>query len=108
MDVNFMETVLVELKALQSDSLGYVNYVFENLEDSNVWTKYIWCVRYPNWQCRDLNITDKGYLTYELHNAGIDKWYNGDSFVYFKTTHYQFINFIDKPTNNEINEEIIL
>lgn len=110
MDVNSLKrnTVLAQLKAIQNDTLGYVQYIFENLEEKSIWSKYIWCVRFPNWQCRDIQIDDIGYLTYEMHNAGVDKWYDGDKFIPYKYSGYQFLNFIDKPIKIDKNETIIL
>ena len=110
MDANSLKrnTVLAQLKAIQNDTLGYIQYIFENLEEKSIWSKYIWCVRFPNWQCRDIQIDDIGYLTYELHNAGVDKWYDGDKFIPYKYSGYQFLNFIDKPIKIDKNETIIL
>lgn len=110
MDVNYIkvQTVLAKLRAKAHDSLGYIQYVFENIEEQSIYSKYIWCVRFPNWQCKDLVIDREGFLTFELHYAGIDKYFDGREFKYYNYTCNQFINFIDKPTKEEINETIIL
>lgn len=109
-DVSFSgrNTIYVKLKAKQVDCLDYTQYVFENLEEKSSWLKYVWCVRFPNWQCRDINIGDIGYLTYEMHQAGVDKWFDGSEFIPYKYTCYQFLNFIDKPINIDKHETIIL
>lgn len=93
---------LTKLIASNRDSLDYITYVFKNLED-NIPSrlKYIMCVRYPNWNSKNLKLGDKGYLHYEEVRAGIDKWYNGKEMVPYKYDAVQFIKFIPLQTEKE-------
>ena len=35
------------------------------------------CVRWPNWECRQLKNGESGYLDFKEVRAGIDTWYDG-------------------------------
>lgn len=85
--------------AKENDSLGYTTYVFEILDEDdkkNLDTKYIMCTRWPNWDHRELKIGEIGYLSFKVIQAGIDKWFDGSSFIPYKYTNIQFERFIDK------------
>lgn len=101
-----MTTVLAKLMAQCEETGGYINYVFRNLETEDVYDKYILCTMYPNWDHRIINLEDIGYLTYEVHIAGADKYFDGEKFLPYRYTGIQFIKFIDKP--NETSKNIIL
>lgn len=97
-------TVLCKLVVKQEDSLGYINYVFQLLEDEEIKrldTKYILTTRYPNWDHYDININEIGYLTFVEIRAGIDKWFNGKEMVPYNYNNIQFIKFIKKPRKKE-------
>lgn len=103
-----MTTILGVLVAIQHDTLGYINYVFRliNKEAQQIHkTEFITCVRYPNWNCRDIKIGDAGYIHINDITAGIDKWYDGKTMIPYKYNHTQFIKFI--PTG-ESEDECIL
>lgn len=100
-------TYYVKLIAQQFDSLGYINYVFENLEYNNIDNHYIMCVRFPNWDQIPININDVGYLNIKYVEAGIDKWYNGTDFVPYKYTNVIFIKFIHEKNNIDKDNIII-
>lgn len=87
-------TYHVKFVAECSDSLGYSNYVFENLEYSNIDDQYIMCVRFPNWNQHAFNIGDHGFVTVRYVREGIDKWYDGNEFVTYKYTNIIFLKFI--------------
>ena len=90
---------LVRLIANDRDSLDYVTYVFKNLEDDvTPQTRYIMCVKYPNWDSKKLKMGDEGYLHYEEIRAGLDKWYDGNSMVPYKYNTVQFIKFVPRET----------
>lgn len=44
--------------------MGYITYVFKNLEDTSFGKKYCMVTRWPNWQCGNIEIGESGYLTY--------------------------------------------
>lgn len=95
-----------KLVATSCDCMGYTTYVFEDLEYRDYDYKYIMCVRFPNWNQSPISINDIGFVTVRYVQAGIDKWYNGDSFDTYKYTNIIFMKFInEKPMidNLEIN-----
>lgn len=103
-----MKTILAKLLAKQNDSFGYVTYIFRNTETEDIFDKYMMCTQYPNWQHRMLELGEVGYLTYEEHLAGYDKWFDGNNMRYYNYTHIQFIKFIDKPKEEDNFKELIL
>ena len=93
---------LCKLVAKEIDSLGYITYVFENLEEYAIEiSKYVFCIRYPNWDHRNLELGDVGYLNYQEIRAGVDKWFNGTEMVPYNYNSVQFIKFIAKPEDKE-------
>lgn len=100
-------TVLAQLVAEHNDSLDYVTYVFKCLEDDvAILSRYIMCIRYPNWDHRRIELEEVGYLTFEEIRAGVDKWYDGENMIPYKYNTIQFINFIEKP--NSISHEYVI
>lgn len=92
-------TVFVKLIASSTDPFGYITYVFELLDDCDIETwkyKHLTCVRYPNWQCRQLKIGDTGFVEVNIVKAGIDTWYNGEKQIPYKNNAKQFLRFIEK------------
>lgn len=102
-------TILAKLVAIQNEPLGFINYVFEiiNQPEQEIHkTKYIDCVRYNNWQCRDLKLNDAGYVVIERVEAGKDTWFDGINLNFYKSTHNHFIKFI--PCGESREEEYVL
>lgn len=100
-------TTLCKLVAAETDSLGYTTYVFENLEEYAIkWSKYVLCVRYPNWDHRFLSLGEIGYLTFEEIRAGVDTWYNGKRMIPYKYNAIQFLKFVEKP--EELSHEYVM
>lgn len=98
-----MKTILAKLIETSEDLFGYITYVFEILEEEEIKfseSKYLMCVRYPNWDHRSLNKGEVGYLKYNEVKAGLDTWYDGKTFVPYKYNDIQFLKFI-KKTNEE-------
>lgn len=92
-----MITILSVLVGKLDEGLGYTTYVFQNLEESKWDTKYKMVTRCPNWEHRDINIGEEGFLTYDDHIAGEDKWFDGKNMQFYRYTMSQFIKFIAKP-----------
>lgn len=91
-------TILAQLVASDADSLGYITYVFKCLEDDVAsLSRYIMCVRYPNWNHRHVKLGEVGFLTVEEVRAGTDTWYDGMKMIPYKYNAIQFLKFIDKP-----------
>lgn len=93
--------VLAKLIASEPDSLGYTTYVFKRLEDCAESSKYIMCVRYPNWEHKKLKLGDIGFLHCEEIRAGVDKWFDGKQMVPYNYNTVQFIKFVYKPEDEE-------
>lgn len=92
----------VQLLAIRESQ--YTVYVFKNLEDG----EYIMCTRLPNWKTPNINISDIGYLQYQIVKAG-DVYYdpNTDQKIKYNYSNIYFINFIDEKELVK-NKEIIL
>lgn len=96
-----------KLLTFNEDAGGYITYVFENLDPCDLLHKYLMCVRFPRWQCDNINIGDCGYIKYRQVEAGVDKWYdsNIDKYVPYKYTDIHFLDFI---LEKEKQDNIIL
>lgn len=93
---------LCKLVAAETDSLGYITYVFENLEEYAIkWSKYILCIRYPNWDHRKIELEEVGYLNCVEIRAGIDTWFDGEKMIPYKYNGTQFIKFVEKPKEED-------
>ena len=101
-----MITIFCKLIAKEHDLYGYTTYVFENLEDSSFGKKYVMVTRWPNWQHRNLELEETGYLTYKEVIAGEDTWFDGTKFIPYNYTNIIFIKFVKKEDN--LNKDIIL
>lgn len=99
-----METTLGRLIAKESDTCGYITYVFKILDKSErirLGSKYIMCVQFPNWEHRELFVGDTGYLNYKVITAGIDQWYDGNNLKFYRYNMVQFIKFVNKPVSKK-------
>lgn len=83
-------TYHVKLVAKQADGMGYTTFVFMNLDNN----EYIMCVMFPNWEQSYINLDDKGFVTTRYVEAGVDKWYDGTTFIPYKYTNIIFLKFI--------------
>lgn len=93
-------TILTQLVASFVDIQEYTTYVFKCLEDDvAVLSRYIMCIKYPNWNHSKIELGDVGYLVCEEIKAGIDKWYDGNKMIPYKYNAIQFLKFIKKPEN---------
>jgi hypothetical protein len=89
-------TYHAKLVAKIDDGMGYINYVFEDLEFQDYDYKYFMCVRFPNWEGGSIYVGDIGYVTVKYVREGIDKWYDGSEFITYKYTNVIFLKFIRK------------
>jgi hypothetical protein len=102
MDVFCTMTVLAKLLVKETSLGGYTTYVFQCLEKEAIsYSKYIMCTRYPNWEHRNLEIGEIGYLDYKEILAGIDKWFDGEKMVPYQYDGVQFNKFIKKPEETD-------
>lgn len=98
-------TYRVRLEAEDHDSMGYITYVFENLNCIDPDYQFIMCVRFPNWNQKAIELGDTGYLSIRYVIEGVDVWYDGKSFVPYKYTNLIFLKFVlekKKIVGNEI------
>lgn len=94
--------VLAKLVASEQDYWGYTTYVFECLEKYAIEnSKYIMCIRYPNWDHRKIELEEVGYLNCVEIRAGIDTWFDGEKMVPYKYNGTQFIKFVEKPKEED-------
>lgn len=96
-----MVTIYCKLVAKEHDLNGYTTYVFQNLEDAPFGHKYCMCTRWPNWEHRNIEINESGYLTYKEVIAGQDTWWDGSKFIPYNYTNIIFIKFVKKIDNYE-------
>lgn len=100
-------TIHAKLIAKNIDCMGYINYVFEDLEYKDSDYKYIMCVQFPNWEQAIISIDDIGYLNIRYVKAGVDTWYDGNKLVPYKYTNIIFLKFIEEKPKIDIGEIII-
>lgn len=96
-----MLTIKAQLEAKEND-LGYTIYVFKNLENNPPFGhKYIMCVRPPNWDAKEIELNDKGFLTYKEVIGGVDTWYDvyTRELIPYKYTNIYFIKFVKEQDN---------
>lgn len=101
-----MNTIYAKLIAKEKDLLDYTTYVFYNLDKAEFGKQYIMVTRWPNWQSRELQINDVGYLTYMEVIAGIDTWYDGTQMIPYNYSNIVFIKFVPEVENT--SKDIIL
>lgn len=67
-------------------------------------------VRWPNWQHRNIEIGEIGYLTYRTVIAGKDEWWDGTKNIPFNYSNIIFIKFIkdNLKENTDDCKKIIL
>lgn len=99
-----------QLVASEADTMGYITYVFKCLEPNVPFGhKYCMMVRPPNWDHRDIDIGEIGYVTYQEVEAGKDTWYCIETReqIPYKYTNIYFMKFVlEKKSDN--NKNIIL
>lgn len=104
-----MLTIYSQLIACEQECLGYITYVFKCLESNpGFGHNYIMVTRLPNWDHKELNIGEKGFLTYNEVEAGKDKWYCPETgqYIPYNYTNIYFIKFVEKKDN--LKKDIII
>ena len=95
-----MVTIHAKLLAKEHDIGGYTTYVFENLDDAPFGHKYLMLTRWPNWQARNIDVGEVGYVTYKEVIAGQDTWWDGANFIPYNYTNVVFIKFVKENKDN--------
>ena len=103
-----MITIKSQLVAKEYDLLNYTTYVFKCLEENIPFGhKYCMMTRCPNWNHRDIDIGEIGYVEYEEVKAG-DPWYNPqtNTYVPYNYTNIYFIKFVKEKDDS--HKDILL
>lgn len=93
------------LVARADDGLGYINYVFEDLEYVDHDFQYTLCVRFPNWNQGVINVGDEGFVNVRYVKGGEDTWYDGKELIPYKYTNVIFLKFI--PIKQKTEEFVV-
>lgn len=95
--------MVIEAELLAIREGDYVMYVFKNITNGGL----VMCTKPPNWQTPDITVGEKGYLKYEIVEAG-QSYYNPqtDTMVKYKYTNIYYTNFVNK--SEVIDNKIIL
>ena len=92
------KTIHAELVTYRHGCWGYITYVFKDLDCQD--SDYISCVRFPNWDCPELKIGDRGFLKFKAVVAGDSRWYDhrDNKYVPYKYSGIHFLDFVyEKP-----------
>ena len=100
-------TLKVQFIAESKDSMGYHNYVFEDLNFTNSDYQYLMCVRFPNWNQTAFSIGDVGFVTLKYVREGVDEWFDGSQFIKYKYTNLIFLRFIHLKTETKITNIMV-
>ena len=98
-----MITIHAQLIDGEVREMGYIIYVFKNLEPSDPKEVYKLVTRWPNWNHRDLKLGEIGYLTYNDVESGRTEWYNPNTktMELYRTRACEFISFIAEKKTDE-------
>lgn len=93
--------------AYLDEGMGYVSFVFEDLEYQNLNFKYRTLIKFPNWNYNAFNIGDEGFVTFKIVREGIDEWYDGSKFIKYNNDNFIFLKFIPIKPKVETTEIIL-
>jgi len=101
-------TIHCKLLVKEHDFADYYTLVFKNLDNASFGHNYIMVTVFPNWQSRIPEVEEKGYLTYDFVEGGIDTYYDRaiDSIVKYNFTNLIFKKFVNEVDNS--NKDIII
>jgi hypothetical protein len=100
-------TYHVVLKGFINNGTGYVNYVFENLEFQDYDYHYITAVRFPNWDCGNIKVGERGYVLVKYVQEGKDEWYDKETKEFNKYVDDEEER-VDKATEILLDSELYL
>lgn len=99
-----------KLMAAVADPMQYITYVFEILDENLIEnTKYIMCVKFPNWDTPTIEIGEIGFVHFEIIKAGEDKWWDHKTqrYVSYNYDMTQFIKFVPEPKPEDVHKYIM-
>ena len=65
------------------------------------------CTRFPNWNHRELEIGEIGYLEFVEIKAGDDTWFDGATKIPYRYNMIQFIRFIEQQDEETVERYIV-
>ncbi len=100
-------TIFAKLVAERNDN-GYIVYVFKCLDKEVAKeSPYVMCTRFPNWNHRELEIGEIGYLEFVEIKAGDDTWFDGATRIPYRYNMIQFIRFIEQQDEETVERYIV-
>lgn len=74
-----------------------------------MYTPYLSCTRWPNWEHRALKHGEEGYVEIHYVEAGKDTWYDSkeDAHKKYKNTAFIFQRFLSKNEGEDTSEIIM-
>ena len=96
-------TIKCKILAVENDTLGYQTIVCKNLDPAPFGHNYVMITRLPNWQSREVDIDEVGYITYNEVKAGEDKWFCPETgqYIPYNYTNIYFIKFVKEQDNSK-------
>ena len=91
------ERQCIKVQVLKTEARGdYRLMVVENLDATSDSNRYIMCTRCPNWNGKDPEIGQTGFMSYVSVVAGRDKWYNptDKQHYHYRYTADYFLDFV--------------
>ena len=83
-------------------------YVFKCLDKEVAKeSPYVMCTRFPNWNHRELEIGEIGYLEFVEIKAGDDTWFDGATRIPYRYNMIQFIRFIEQQDEETVERYIV-
>ena len=100
-------TIFAKLVAERNDN-GYISDVFKCLDKEVAKeSPYVMCTRFPNWNHRELEIGEIGYLEFVEIKAGDDTWFDGATRIPYRYNMIQFIRFIEQQDEETVERYIV-
>ena len=103
--------IKAQLLAFEKDFCDYTTYCFSVLDEKDkqlLKNNYVLCIRYPNWNAKNIKIGDVGILQFSEIRAGIDKWFNGDIMIPYNYNDWRFDKFILFPKEPCLDNNIVV
>lgn len=95
-----------ELKATRPGD--YTVYVFENISPKPGEDPYVMCTKCPMWNTPDVSVGQKGFLSYQVVNAGEHKWYKHttNEMINYAYSAVYFLDFV--PITHVLENNVVV
>lgn len=101
-----MITFYGRLEKIEEGLNGYKTYIFKNINGYELEDEYFMIVRRPNWEHRELQVGEYGYVTFEKIKAGVDTYFKDNQNLFYNFSTNQFIKFLSNKKG--VDEEFTL